>query len=556
MLFKTQLKDSHLVGRPACTGACLYTLAFYWLIQSIDVYADKIAFKTKAPRTFPATKLESFLAAAGVGQIAAPEAFQPMGIGWLRKQASWAALNPSPGVYVWDDIDDYVMDANAGGLKVLLMIRDTPDWARVTAPYAFDSEGIHWAVTPIVEQTSGFAESYLIERTDPDTGQPAPDYPDDPMLMDSAGQLRLAVSTDFVTFVDALVGRYSATPFNVRHYQIANEHRPEANQYPMDGVADVASRWFVPAATHIHANYPGVKVLVCWPTNVRDAQLDEFDAVPGVLENLDIFARHYGTDDRLPGMWDRYAALGIPNISFWATEFGSVTTTNNPWKVVHDYPTIFALALQHEWADVDKFKLFWWPFTGHADPPKALTWQSDFALTPHGEQIRTLYALLWSTEELYEQFSASPDPSETDYISGFQTATGIVFAVGLEDWNGDGEIELDLTALSPADITTVRVVDPFGEIVATPAPVANGTGGTSLIVDLNALINAERAFYIDVIASIASPGPPVVQVPALPHTLMAVAFALIASAVCYVLEIGSTKRVPVGAGCGSKTAAA
>ena len=230
--FKTQLKDSHLVGRPACTGACLYTLAFYWLIQSIDVYADKIAFKTKAPRTFPATKLESFLAAAGVGQIAAPEAFQPMGIGWLRKQASWAALNPSPGVYVWDDIDDYVMDANAGGLKVLLMIRDTPDWARVTAPYAFDSEGIHWAVTPIVEQTSGFAESYLIERTDPDTGQPAPDYPNDPMLMDSAGQLRLAVSTDFVTFVDALVGRYSATPFNVRHYQIANETPPGGESVP------------------------------------------------------------------------------------------------------------------------------------------------------------------------------------------------------------------------------------------------------------------------------------------------------------------------------------
>jgi len=51
------------------------------------------------------------------------------GFGWIRQQVWWRQIEPWKGAYHWDELDAIVADAHARGLKVLLSIVRSPDWA-------------------------------------------------------------------------------------------------------------------------------------------------------------------------------------------------------------------------------------------------------------------------------------------------------------------------------------------------------------------------------------------------------------------------------------------
>lgn len=51
------------------------------------------------------------------------------GIGWVRIDFAWAAIEPAPGIEQWEVYDDLVAEARARDLQVLAIIAYTPAWA-------------------------------------------------------------------------------------------------------------------------------------------------------------------------------------------------------------------------------------------------------------------------------------------------------------------------------------------------------------------------------------------------------------------------------------------
>ena len=360
----------------------------------------------------PQGRLEGFLGISGVRGATSVNDFSfaaKIGVGWVRAGISWAEINPAKGVYDWASTDQLLGNARAVGLKTVLMVRNTPAWAATTQPYSFVTTGRaaakggtnfptpqRWTVTPSLD-AAGLPSGYTTRRETLDG-----------TLIDevrsSFPNLRMAnPDASWRVFIRELVGRYSQAPFDVKFFEIANEHRPESGQYPEDSVESVAERWFVPAAQEAH-KFPGVRVLNSWGTDTASEQIDAFDAVPGVLENLDIFGQHYGDFDRWRRIFERYQLKGKPNIAFWATEYGDKPVDAFTWKVSHSYPAILGQVLARDWSDEDKFKVFWYPSKSKTKPYQSLA-DENGELTAHGRQVQVLYSLLYGkTLELYSDF--------------------------------------------------------------------------------------------------------------------------------------------------------
>lgn len=432
-------------------------------------------------KTFNNNKLDNFFGVAAAYTPTATGLLQQVGVSWARTSISWNEIEPTQGNYNWTALDALVLSNNAQGIRTLLMLRNTPPWAAITTPYDFITHGIskqsppnapspqHWFVTPIVDITTGFPNTYRVDKKSLSG-----------VLIESltltTSDLRMRDVSLWVNFVHTLVARYSVAPYNCKYIQLMNEHRPEA-QFPCDNVTNVAKYWFVPAAQDIHNSFPDVKVMNCWPTNVRDEEIEAFDNVPGVLENLDIYAQHYGDILRWQKVFNTYAAKGKPNMAFWATEYGSTSTTENSWKISHSYPSILSQCLQHQWSTPDKFKLFWYPFSSNTNPPEGL-FANATIVTNHGKQVSTIYSLLYgNTLENFSDYTATPDPNISDYISGFETDRGYVLAVGLFNWKpANDQILLTLPNLQKSQIKYLRCVDAYGKIIERPAIETNGNG--------------------------------------------------------------------------------
>lgn len=99
------------------------------------------------------------------------------GIHWIRidPQLKWSEVETQKGVYVWNkSLESSIIDANLKGLKVILTIQNSPEWARK--------------------------------------------YPDR-----ACGPIREDAFPAFAVFLKAVVQRYSVEPYNVNFYLIWNE---------------------------------------------------------------------------------------------------------------------------------------------------------------------------------------------------------------------------------------------------------------------------------------------------------------------------------------------
>lgn len=58
------------------------------------------------------------------------DAAQGMGIGWLRQELPWDAIEPARGEYEWERWDRVVQAAHERGFALVLVLNRTPEWAR------------------------------------------------------------------------------------------------------------------------------------------------------------------------------------------------------------------------------------------------------------------------------------------------------------------------------------------------------------------------------------------------------------------------------------------
>jgi len=88
----------------------------------------------QAPPRTPAAGADAFgidLASAQSpsGTAAHPSMLSLGGVGWVRVVADWAALAPTPGRYVWADLDAEIRGAAAAGMHIVVLLEGTPRWA-------------------------------------------------------------------------------------------------------------------------------------------------------------------------------------------------------------------------------------------------------------------------------------------------------------------------------------------------------------------------------------------------------------------------------------------
>jgi len=118
--------------------------------------------------------MESITTAGGLDLMAATN------MSWVRKNAvKWSSIETTEGIYTWSgmgNLDNELKNASSNGIKVILVVRSTPQWAR------------------------------KIAGTGPSCGPIA--------------QNKLSA---FGNFMHALVARYSVAPYNVKYWELWNE---------------------------------------------------------------------------------------------------------------------------------------------------------------------------------------------------------------------------------------------------------------------------------------------------------------------------------------------
>jgi hypothetical protein len=57
-------------------------------------------------------------------------AVHDLGLGWVKQQVRWEQIEGTPGIYGWEGLDHIVDTYNRSGLKILLSVSTSPDWAR------------------------------------------------------------------------------------------------------------------------------------------------------------------------------------------------------------------------------------------------------------------------------------------------------------------------------------------------------------------------------------------------------------------------------------------
>lgn len=66
---------------------------------------------------------------ANIADLGDTDILTGMGFGWFVHYLDWAGTEPSKGNYDWDNLDNIINAAQSSGLKAILRVAVTPDWA-------------------------------------------------------------------------------------------------------------------------------------------------------------------------------------------------------------------------------------------------------------------------------------------------------------------------------------------------------------------------------------------------------------------------------------------
>jgi len=395
------------------------------LLVALSLAPPLPAQEPAAPAAWsPGPSLRDFL---GANNWPSGPMWGELGLGWGRGDFSWAAIEPQPGEFRFDDTDRIVLAAHAQGCEVLLMLG-------YFAPWAVDKQ--------------------------PDGTE---------VLADPAAWTR---------FVEAVVARYSRPPFSLRYFQVWNEPTRKAGFWHGRTDEEFLSVVYLPAARIIR-RYGCMVVFGGWPCS------DGIDAYERLLDQseawrwTDILDIHYYGLAEMVRLHDRYVATGKCK-GVWQTEIGY-----HPYEeyIPNLYPRALCWGLKSGWGFAEQLKLFWFASWGAGpDSELCLSHPSDAGnvLSAHGLRVRTLQQVLGSGRlSAFDDYACEPDigfstDEEAESVEGFRCGQRIVIAFQLSPETARANPELRLSMELGAAPVRVELVTSLGDRQALACAFADG----------------------------------------------------------------------------------
>lgn len=312
----------------------------------------------------------------GVVYLPGSEIAKQLGVGWSREIFAWSTLQPDPGKWNWERTDQRLRDAQAEGVEIL------PDLGS-TAPWATSIAGNDRSPPKRVE--------------------------------------------DWQNFVEQVVARYSAAPFNLRYFQVWNEPTREAGFWAGRTNRDFIDTIYLPAARIIRRHGCNV-VLGGWPVSNSLQELNDLLTYHNAWQWTDIIDVHYRIDSAWQPLYDQWVKTGKCR-GIWQSEIGF---RPEPDYLPNVYLRALNWALQSGWTDPNQYKVFWYATWGAGpDAEKCLT-KTDaskkIVLTENGKHLSVINDVLGKGFlSSFTQFSTNP-PLPPTLSQAAPTALG--FRVG------------------------------------------------------------------------------------------------------------------------------
>ncbi len=231
-----------------------------------------VVFKKYPLQTVFGISLNRLDSASGLDQVI------QAGASWTRTGFIWSAIEPSPGERLWDtDLEQGLIRATKAGVQPIMLIEGTPGWAL----------------------KAGFDCGAVAENQFPALAQ----------------------------FAYDLVKRYSASPYNVRYWELWNE--PDA--------AGILGCWGDPSAPYYGGSYYGEMLKAVYP-EIKRADPNAQVLVGGLLLDCDPNIKPGGRScvesTFLNGIMESSAGPYFDGVSFHAYDFytGTSTYENTNWK--------------------------------------------------------------------------------------------------------------------------------------------------------------------------------------------------------------------------------
>lgn len=302
-----------------------------------------------------------------------------LGIGWVREGFYWENIEPQKGKWEFEGTDSLVEQAQAQGLEVLPLLGYTAPWSASTDQEIFSPP----------------------QRT-----------------------------ADWKEYVERIVARYSAPPFNLRYFQIWNEPTRQAKfWYGSD--TEFVDTIYLPAAQIIRRHKCYV-VFGGWPAS---NSLQEFDRVLEYHDAwrwTDFLDIHYEALLEWQYLYDRWVKSGKCK-GVWETELGF---TSNPDFIPENYLSMLHWSLTAGWQNPNAYKLFWFAAWGSgADGPNCLTQtnaKGNAVLSDQGKRLAVLSQLFDAGPlSVFSDFRVTPLPPNSSAL-GFKCGRRIVIALFLD----------------------------------------------------------------------------------------------------------------------------
>ncbi|MGH9430394.1 MAG: hypothetical protein ACRD3T_02510 [Terriglobia bacterium] len=298
-----------------------------------------------------------------------------LGVGWERIPFSWGQVEPQKGHWDWSTTDKIAQAALSGNFTVL----------------------------PDLGYTAPWAKSATLNIFAPPTNV-----------------------ADWMEFVNQVVSRYSAAPYNIRYFQVWNEPTLQAKFWRGNSNMSFIDQVYLPAAKVIRQHHCYV-VFGGWPDGNSLQEFSSELSHNNAWQWTDILDVHYLNAWAWRSLYNNWIKNGKCK-GVWQTEVGFSSAPN---ALPLLYLPSLAFALSTGVNNPDEFKLFW--YAGPGSGPDAnnciiSTNPHGGALTQHGVRLKVLNELLGTGPlSSYTQFSAQPGLSY-ESLNGSNSAYG--FQVG------------------------------------------------------------------------------------------------------------------------------
>lgn len=363
-----------------------------------------------------------------------PHLWRALNLGMARYDIGWGAVEPKRGQWHFSDYDARLLEIVEQDVPVLGVLAYTAPWAATQKPYSFEYHGRdpsgkmvnqRWEIGFNMPSSPGGMKTPVLTRVDLDSGESETDDA-------SLGCLPPARPSDWLRYVDRVVGRYSNPPWNVKYWQVWNEFNwPE--WYCQDWYHFI-DHIHIPAARVIRSHDCKV-VFGGWACTQGARELSELLQYHDAWRYTDIVDFHYQTNSAFQRVYDSWIRTG-KCYGIWTTETG---WTRWPGYLPNCYCRLFYWALTHGWERKDQYKVFWFHFTSVPSQP-GLTHFGDgpTRLSYIGERLCVLANLLPGKVEPFTNFKCNPElpfdlAEEQPSSEGFLTAHAVVIAFHLPE---------------------------------------------------------------------------------------------------------------------------